>query len=159
MEVDFIIRKVVEGWCAEKAAFITGGARGIGRATALLFAKQGARVGIVDLKKDGLEETSAKAKQMGYELKSFVGDVTQKDNITKVMDEFVLEFGRIDILVNNAGIVIPKPFLEKTAEDWEKTLAVNVIGLFLCCQAAAKYMLNQKSGKIVNISSIRGIVS
>ena len=152
MEVDFIRLK-------EKAAFITGGARGIGRATALLFAKQGARVGIVDLKKDGLEETSAKAKQMGYELKSFVGDVTQKDNITKVMDEFVLEFGRIDILVNNAGIVIPKPFLEKTAEDWEKTLAVNVIGLFLCCQAAAKYMLNQKSGKIVNISSIRGIVS
>jgi NAD(P)-dependent dehydrogenase (short-subunit alcohol dehydrogenase family) len=73
------------------------------------------------------------------------------------MDAFVKEFGRIDILVNNAGMSIPKPFLEKTAEEWIKTLEVNLIGVFLCSQAAAKHMLPQKSGKIINISSIRGI--
>jgi 3-oxoacyl-[acyl-carrier protein] reductase len=141
----------------EKAALITGGARGIGAATALLFAAEGARVGIVDLREDGLKEVVAKAGQKDFEIKPFVGDITDKDQIEKVVDEFVQAFGRIDILVNNAGVVIPKPFFEKTVEDWESTLRVNLIGMFLCCQVAAKYMLDQKSGKIVNISSIRGI--
>jgi NAD(P)-dependent dehydrogenase (short-subunit alcohol dehydrogenase family) len=141
----------------EKAALITGGARGIGAATALLFAAEGARVGIVDLREDGLKEVVAKAGQKDFEIKPFVGDITDKDQIEKVVDEFVQAFGRIDILVNNAGVVIPKPFFEKTVEDWEITLRVNLIGMFLCCQVAAKHMLDQKSGKIVNISSIRGI--
>jgi 3-oxoacyl-[acyl-carrier protein] reductase len=77
--------------------------------------------------------------------------------VDRFIGEFVKEFGRIDILVNNAGIAINRPFLEKTAEDWMRTLEVNLIGVFLCSQAAARYMLQQKSGKIVNISSIRGI--
>ncbi len=67
------------------------------------------------------------------------------------IDTFVRDFGRIDILVNNAGVVIPKPFLEKTVKEWEITLKVNLIGVFFCAQAAAKFMLEQKSGKIVNI--------
>ena len=75
----------------------------------------------------------------------------------RFIGDFVKEFGRIDILVNNAGIAISRPFLEKTVEDWIKTLKVNLIGVFLCSQAAAKYMVAQKSGKIINISSIRGI--
>jgi 3-oxoacyl-[acyl-carrier protein] reductase len=73
------------------------------------------------------------------------------------MQGFIREFGQIDILVNNAGIAISRPFLEKTVEDWVKTLDVNLIGLFLCSQSAARYMVEQKSGKIINISSIRGI--
>ena len=141
----------------EKTALITGGARGIGAATALLFAAEGASVGIVDLREDGLNEIAARAGQKGLEIKTFIGDITQKDQIEKVVDDFVQTFGRIDILVNNAGVVIPRPFLEKTVEDWETTLRVNLIGMFLCCQVAAKYMLDRKSGKIVNISSIRGI--
>jgi 3-oxoacyl-[acyl-carrier protein] reductase len=141
----------------EKTALITGGARGIGAATALLFAAEGAKVGIVDLREDGLKDVAANAEQKGFEIKTFIGDITQKDQIEKLVDEFVNAFGRIDILVNNAGVVIPRPFFEKTAEDWEATLRVNLIGMFLCCQVAAKYMLDQKSGKIVNISSIRGI--
>ena len=141
----------------DKTALITGGARGIGAATALLFAAEGARVGIVDLREDGLKEIAAKAGQKDLEIKTFSGNITQKDQIEKVVDEFVQAFGRIDILVNNAGVVIPRPFFEKTVEDWESTLRVNLIGMFLCCQVAAKYMLDQKSGKIVNISSIRGI--
>lgn len=141
----------------EKAALITGGARGIGATTALLFAAEGASVGIVDLREEELQDIAAKAEQKGLELKTFVGDITQKDQMEGVVDTFVQAFGRIDILVNNAGIVIPRPFFEKTVEDWESTLSVNLIGMFLCCQVAAKYMLDQKSGKIVNISSIRGI--
>ncbi len=141
----------------DKAALITGGARGIGAATALLFAREGAGVGIVDLRAEGLKEMAARAEHQGLRLKTFVGDVSQKEQVERVVEEFVEAFGRIDILVNNAGVVIPRPFFEKTVEDWEKTLSVNLIGLFLCCQVAAKFMLQQKSGKIVNISSIRGI--
>jgi NAD(P)-dependent dehydrogenase (short-subunit alcohol dehydrogenase family) len=122
-----------------------------------LFAKEGARVGIVDLQEEGLNEVSGKAKSQGLEIETFAGDITQKDAVNRLLNQFVQKLGRIDILVNNAGVLIPRPFFEKTVEDWEKTLAVNLIGMFLCCQAAAKYMLEQKSGKIVNISSIRGI--
>jgi 3-oxoacyl-[acyl-carrier protein] reductase len=141
----------------DKAALITGGGRGIGAATASVFAEQGARVGIVDIRDEGLKEVAAQARQKGFELKVFVGDVSKKDQIERVMEGFIREFGQIDILVNNAGIAISRPFLEKTVEDWVKTLDVNLIGLFLCSQSAARYMVEQKSGKIINISSIRGI--
>ncbi len=141
----------------DKTALVTGGGRGIGATTAMMFAAEGARVGIVDLREDGLKEVAAQAGKKGFEIKTFVGDITQKDQIEKMMEEFVRAYEKIDILVNNAGVVIPRAFLEKTVEDWESTLRVNLIGMFLCCQVAAKYMLERKSGKIVNISSIRGI--
>ena len=141
----------------DKAALITGGGRGIGAATAFVFAEEGARVGIADIRDEGLKEVAAQARQKGFELKVFVGDVSKKDQIERVMQGFIQEFGRIDILVNNAGIAISRPFLEKSVEDWVKTLDVNLIGLFLCSQSAARYMVEQKSGKIINISSIRGI--
>ncbi len=141
----------------DKAALITGGGRGIGAATAFVFAEEGARVGIVDIRDEGLKEVAAQARQKGFEFKVFVGDVSKKDQIERVMQGFIQEFGRIDILVNNAGIAISRPFLEKSVEDWVKTLDVNLIGLFLCSQSAARYMVEQKSGKIINISSIRGI--
>jgi 3-oxoacyl-[acyl-carrier protein] reductase len=141
----------------EKTALITGGARGIGATTARLFAREGAAVGIVDLRAEGLLEVADKAKSEGHEIETFAGDISQKDDVDRIVNEFVQKLGRIDILVNNAGVVVPRPFFEKTVADWEKTLSVNLIGLFLCCQAAAHHMLLQKSGKIVNISSIRGI--
>ena len=141
----------------DKAALITGGGRGIGAATAFVLAEEGARVGIVDIRDEGLKEVAAQARQKGFEFRVFVGDVSKKDQIERVMQGFIQEFGRIDILVNNAGIAISRPFLEKSVEDWVKTLDVNLIGLFLCSQSAARYMVEQKSGKIINISSIRGI--
>ena len=141
----------------DKRALITGGARGIGATTAFVFAEEGARVGVVDLREEGLRDIAAQAKQKGFEFRTFVGDVSKKDQVETVMDEFVREFGGIDILVNNAGIAISRPFLEKTVEDWEQTLGINLIGVFLCSQAAAQHMLKQNSGKIINISSIRGI--
>jgi len=141
----------------DKAALITGGGRGIGATTAYLFSEEGARVGIVDIREEGLKEVAAEAGKGGFDFKTFVGDISKKEQVERVMEEFIQTFGRIDVLVNNAGISIPRPFLEKTIEDWTKTLEVNLIGVFLCAQAAARYMVSQKSGKIINISSIRGI--
>ena len=141
----------------DKTALITGGGRGIGFTTAMLMLSEGAKVGVVDVNPDYLKKAAETAQSKGYPLKTFTGDVSKKESVQSFMDAFVKEFGRIDILVNNAGMSIPKPFLEKTAEEWIKTLEVNLIGVFLCSQAAAKYMLPQKSGKIINISSIRGI--
>ncbi len=141
----------------DKTALITGGGRGIGLTTALLMLAEGARAGIVEVNKAHTRHALETVRSKGYSLKAFEGDVSKKDQVEAFTEAFVKEFGRIDILVNNAGIVISRAFMEKTAEDWIKTLEVNLIGVFLCSQAAAKYMLQQKSGKIVNISSIRGI--
>jgi 3-oxoacyl-[acyl-carrier protein] reductase len=140
-----------------KTALITGGGRGIGAATALLFAREGAKVGIVDLNEAHIGVFSKTAAAEGLDIKTYIGDVSDKGQVENFMEDFVKDFGRIDILVNNAGIVIPTPFMEKTVEEWEKTIRINLIGTFLCAQAAAKFMSEQKSGKMVNISSIRGI--
>ncbi len=141
----------------DKTAMITGGGRGIGAATAWLMLEEGARVGIVDINEVHMKNAVETARSRGYELKTFTGDVSKKDQVERFVGAFVQEFGKIDILVNNAGIAISRPFLEKTVEDWVRTLEINLIGVFLCSQAAATYMLAQRSGKIVNISSIRGI--
>jgi len=141
----------------DKTALITGGGRGIGLTTALLMMSEGARVGIVELNEAHIQHALETAASRGYSLKAYGGDVSKKDQVEGFMEAFVGEFGRIDILVNNAGIAISRPFMEKTVEDWVKTLEVNLIGVFLCAQAAARPMLARKSGKIVNISSIRGI--
>jgi 3-oxoacyl-[acyl-carrier protein] reductase len=140
-----------------KTALITGGGRGIGATTALMMLAEGGAVGVVDLNQDHLNKVTEAARARGYKLKTFLADVSKTDQVRSTVDAFVKEFGRIDILVNNAGMTIPRPFMEKTAEDWIRTLEVNLIGVFLCAQAAAKYMLVQKSGKIINISSIRGV--
>jgi 3-oxoacyl-[acyl-carrier protein] reductase len=140
-----------------KTALITGGARGIGLTTALMMVAEGARVGIVATNPDTLRKAAETARARGFALETFQGDVSRTDQVQRTMEAFLEKFGRIDILVNNAGMIIPKPFMERTAEDWIRTLEVNLIGVFLCSQAAAKPMLAQKSGKIVNVSSIRGI--
>lgn len=140
-----------------KTALITGGGRGIGATTALMMVAEGGEVGVVDLNQDHLNRVTETALARGYKLRTFLADVSKTDQVRGAVDSFVKEFGRIDILVNNAGMTIPRPFMEKTAEDWIRTLEVNLVGVFLCAQAAAKHMLLRKSGKIINISSIRGI--
>jgi len=122
-----------------------------------MMAAEGGRVGIVALSPDNLRKAAETARARGLALETFQGDVSRTDQVQRTMNAFLETFGRIDILVNNAGMTIPKPFMERTAEDWIRTLEVNLIGVFLCSQAAAKHMLAQKSGKIVNVSSIRGV--
>ena len=136
-----------------KTALITGGGRGIGQAIALRFAREGARVAIVGPRKETLADTVSQAKG----IEAIVGDVTQKDQVDRTMQAVIGKFGRLDILVNNAGGIDPKPFFDKTREDWLRILDLNLVSAFLCAQAAARHMLDAKSGRIVNITSVRGL--
>ena len=136
-----------------KAALITGGGRGIGQAIALRFAREGAKVAIVGPHRETLADTAAKA--AGIE--AIVGDVTKKDDVDRAVDTVLKKFQKLDILVNNAGGTDPKPFFDKSAADWMRIWELNVVSAFLCAQAAAKPMLAAKSGKIINITSVRGV--
>lgn len=138
-----------------KVALITGSSRGIGRATALEFAKEGAKV-IVNYSKSEKE-----ANEVVNEIKKISDaiaikcDVSDEQQVKKMIEKTVQKFGRIDILVNNAGIVFDIPLMEKTVEQWRKVFDVNLIGMFLCSKYAAPHMPN--GGKIVNVSSTNGI--
>jgi len=136
-----------------KTALITGGGRGIGQAIALRFAREGAKVAIVGPHRETLADTAAKA--AGIEI--IVGDVTKKDDVDRAVDTVLKKFQKLDILVNNAGGTDPKPFFDKSAADWMRIWELNVVSAFLCAQAAAKPMLAAKSGKIINITSVRGV--
>jgi 3-oxoacyl-[acyl-carrier protein] reductase len=140
-----------------KCALITGGGRGIGRATALMFAREGARVGIMGKGDASVAATQKDAAAQGLEIATFTGDVGTKDDVARVVEAFVAKFGRIDVLVNNAGMSQGRKFADKTVEDWNEVLRVNLIGTFLMAQAVAKHMVAAKSGKIVNVSSVRGL--
>ena len=136
-----------------KTALVTGGGRGIGQAIALRFAREGAQVAIVGPRKQTLADTVAK----GPGIEPIVGDVTKQEDVDRAISTFVKKFGRIDILVNNAGGIDPKPFFDKTGADWMRILELNLVSAFLCAQAAARPMLEAKSGKIINITSVRGL--
>jgi len=136
-----------------KTALVTGGGRGIGQAIALRFAREGARVAIVGPHKETLADTVSK----GRGIEPIVGDVTKKQDVDRALDAFIGKFQRIDILVNNAGGIDPKPFFDKSSADWMRILELNLVSAFLCAQAAAKPMLAAKSGKIINITSVRGL--
>ena len=136
-----------------KTALVTGGGRGIGQAIALRFAREGAKVAIVGPHRETLADTAAKA--AGIEI--IVGDVTKKDDVDRAVDTVLKKFQKLDILVNNAGGTDPKPFFEKTGADWMRIWELNVVSAFLCAQAAAKPMLAAKSGRIINIASVRGV--
>jgi len=139
-----------------KTGLITGGGAGIGWATAKAFGAEGARVAILELNDQNFPDLRRQAGEAGFELLTLQGDVTNQEQVTGAVGRAVEALGRLDILVNNAGLTIPRPFLEKTAEEWRRTLEVNLVGPFLCAQAAAPHMLARKYGRIVNISSIRG---
>ena len=136
-----------------KTALVTGGGRGIGQAIALRFAREGARVAIVGPHKETLADTVSK----GRGIEPIVGDVTKKQDVDRALDAFIGKFQRIDILVNNAGGIDPKPFFDKSSADWMRILELNLVSAFLCAQAAARPMLEAKSGKIINITSVRGL--
>ena len=136
-----------------KTALVTGGGRGIGQAIALRFAREGARVAIVGPRRETLADTVSKAPG----IEPIVGDVTKKDDVDRAIDVFMTKFQKLDILVNNAGGTSPRPFFEQTAAQWMKILELNLVSAFLCAQAAARPMLEAKSGKIINISSVRGL--
>jgi len=140
-----------------KCALVTGGGRGIGAATALALALEGARVGIMGKGETSLAKMKSDAAAQRLAIQTFVGDVGRKEDAVRVVDAFVARFGRIDVLVNNAGMAINRPFAEKSVEDVNEVLRVNFVGTFLMSQAAAKHMRSAGSGKIVNVASVRGV--
>ncbi len=141
-----------------KVTIITGAGRGIGRATARMFAQEGAKI-VINYSKSEKEAYSLASEidNGGGETLVVKADVSKADEVKKMIQKTIAKFGRIDILVNNAGIAIPAAFLDSTEEIWDRTMDVNLKGAYLCSKEVAPIMLNQKSGKIINIASVSGM--
>jgi len=140
-----------------KTAVVTGAARGIGKATALTLADAGAQCALLDV----MDEVKAAASEVAAasgRAEGYVVDVTDAEQINQVMKEIQSAFGSLDILVNNAGITRDNLLLRMTDEEWDRVLAINLRGAFVCTRAAARYMLKQRSGRIVNIASVVGVI-
>lgn len=140
-----------------KVAIITGAAGGMGKADALLFAKEGAKVAITDLQEDKIQEVVAEITAAGGEAIGFKHDVTSEEGWINIVNETVTKFGKIDILVNNAGVSNATPFLDLTIEGFEKTMSINVTSIFLGQKYVIPHMIEAGGGSIVNISSIAGL--
>ena len=139
-----------------KIAIITGARRGIGKTIAFEMAKEGAKVVVTDLDKEDCQRVVEEIKNGGGEGIALKMDITDRKEIREALETVINKFGKIDILVNNAGILEQKPFETITKEEWQKMLKVNLEGAFLCSQEVVKCMKEQKSGRIINISSIGG---
>ena len=139
-----------------KVALVTGAARGIGRAIALLFASEGADVVAVDVNREAVLRLADEIEQKGCEAIGAQVDVSEFSEVERVVETAISHFGRIDILVNNAAIIRRGSFLEHSREDWEQVLKVNLGGTFNCTRAVVPHMVKQGSGKIVNVTSVAG---
>lgn len=141
-----------------KVVIVTGGSRGIGRAIALGFGKEGASV-VVNYVKATKESdfVVAQIKKFGSKAIAVKCDVSNEEQVKKMVELTIKTFGKLDILVNNAGIVFEIPFFDKTTAHWRRTIDVNLMGVFFCSKYAAIQMKKQKTGKIINISSTNGI--
>ena len=141
-----------------KVVLVTGSSRGIGRSIAVRFAKEGANV-IINYKTHKREAEIIKDIISSYGNKCLCigADVSNENDVKKMIDTIINEFGKIDVLVNNAGIAIDTPFEDRKIEDWQDTLNTNLVGVFLVSKYAGEQMMKAKSGKIINISSTNGI--
>ena len=138
---------------SNKIAIITGAGRGIGRAIAIAFAKEGAKVSLVARTVSELEETAQLIEEYGSQSIVIPTDVTEPSSVTAMVQETISRYGRVDILVNNAGVSGPiGPLQDNRIDDWIKTIQVNVIGPYLCCKSVVPLMTNQGGGKIINLA-------
>ena len=141
-----------------KVALVTGAARGIGRAIALLFAREGANVIAVDVDREAVLRLADEIEQMGREAMGAQADISEPSEVERVVEAAISHFGKIDILVNNAAIIRRGSFLEHSVEDWDKVLKVNLGGTFNCTRSVVPHMVQQGGGKIVNVTSVAGKV-
>jgi 3-oxoacyl-[acyl-carrier protein] reductase len=141
-----------------KVALVTGGARGIGREIALSFAKEGADLAIGDVNLQEAENTCRDIEALGRKAMAVELDVTKFAKVEEAINKILDKFTKIDILVNNAGITKDGLMLRMNEPDWDAVIAVNLKGTFNCTKAVSKVMIKQRSGKIVNIASIIGII-
>lgn len=145
---------VLEG----KKSLVTGAARGIGRAIALALAEAGSDVALFDLDREDLEETASLIRGLGRGDFILAGDVSDYNVVQSEVGRLLREWGNIDIVVNNAGITRDALLVRMSEEDWDRVLAVNLKGAFNVCRAAVRSMMKAKSGSIVNIASIIGLM-
>jgi NAD(P)-dependent dehydrogenase (short-subunit alcohol dehydrogenase family) len=142
-----------------EVAIVTGGAHGIGRATALRLAREGAAVAVVDLDENAAQDSVDEIRQSGGKAHAIGADVTVRAQVEEMLRRVLAEYGQVDVLCNIAGIAIAESFLEIEDENWQKTLAVNLTGVFLCSQVVARQMVKQDiAGRIVNMASTNGLV-
>ena len=140
-----------------KVSIITGGAQGIGLATAEKFAAEGARVVICDVNQDVISDVVNEFKQSGIDVCGFNADVTNQADILNMVDQVILKYGQIDCLVNNAGIVRDARMVNMTEEQFDSVIDVNLKGTYNCAKAVFPHMMERQSGVVLNASSIVGI--
>jgi NAD(P)-dependent dehydrogenase (short-subunit alcohol dehydrogenase family) len=141
-----------------KVALVTGGAMGIGKTTAQIFAREGARIAVVDIATEKGEETVRLIKEAGGDALFIKCDVTNSKDVGAMVKKIVDTYGRLDCAFNNAGIAIPGTTAECSEEDWDRVLGVNLKGVWLCMKCEISQMLTQGSGAIVNTSSAGGLI-
>jgi len=147
---------MADGKLSGRVALVTGASSGIGEATAIALAKQGAKVAITARRADRLEALSEKLKALGAECFAITADLLKEEDAQRIVDETAQHFGQIDILINNAGVMLLSPIDDANPADWRRMLELNLLNLMVSCQSALKYMRKQGDGHIVNISSTAG---
>jgi NAD(P)-dependent dehydrogenase (short-subunit alcohol dehydrogenase family) len=143
---------------AGQAAIVTGAAQGIGKAIALRFAREGADIGLLDVNEEAAASVATEVRGLGRRAVVVAADVSDPDAVQAGVQKVVDELARLDVLVNNAGVERRAPLLEITPEDWRRQLDVNLSGTFFCTQAAAREMAKRGYGRIVNLSSVAGLI-
>lgn len=141
---------------AGKVALVTGAAQGIGKAVALLLARNGADIVVSDINLEKAEETAKEVQTLGRKALAIKVNVAAIGDVERMVEAILAQFGKVDILVNNAGIARDKLILRMTEEDWDAVLNINLKGTFNCTKAVVRHMSKQKGGKIVNIASVVG---
>jgi len=141
-----------------KKAIVTGAGRGLGKEIALGLAEAGADVAIIDMLLKEAQETAAEIQKLGRDSIAIEGDVTDEESVRSTIQKTIGKFGRIDILVNNAGICSWSPAEDMEYDEWKKVIDVNLNGVFLYCKWVAKEMIKQKSGSIINVSSMSAYI-
>jgi 3-oxoacyl-[acyl-carrier protein] reductase len=148
------VAKDLEG----RIAAVTGGAQNIGLACAKTLAARGATVALLDMNLEGATASADSLRAEGLTASAWALNVTNAENVNSVFEAVIAEFGRLDILVNNAGITKDTLLVRMSDEDWARVIAVNLTGTFLCTRAVARQMMRQKSGRMVNIASVIGLM-
>jgi NAD(P)-dependent dehydrogenase (short-subunit alcohol dehydrogenase family) len=143
----------------DQVVMITGAANGIGKACAIRFAEEGARISCLDLAEEANQAVAAECRKQGVEAQAVVCDVTDPSSVKQAVQQTLDRWGQIDILVASAGIYTGSPLEEVSLEQWEKTLKINLTGVFLINQAVVPVLIKQKSGSIINLSSMAGKTS
>ena len=141
-----------------QVAVVTGSGNGIGRAIALRFAREGADIGVLDIDEKSAAATGEAVRSLGRRSVVSVTDISDPKAVNEAIGAIVEELGRLDVLVNNAGIEKRAPFLEITPEDWQRQVDVNLSGTFYCTQAGARAMATRGYGRVVNLSSVAGLI-